>query len=103
MVTIRSDKSFAENAIKGSFSVNENKAMIYEIRRHYKDLIKLFNKSKSHLAWSQVKAHTGNHWNEKADEKAKDAADGKAQPSRDNFRNVTLVPTHELHMNSKEA
>jgi hypothetical protein len=65
-------------------------------------LIKLLNKSKTHLAWSQVKAHTGIHWNEKADEKAKDAAEGRAQPSRGNFRNVTLVPTHELHMDNEE-
>ena len=49
-----------------------------------------------------MKAHTGNQWNEKADEKAKDAADGRAQPSRGNFRNITLVPTHELHMENEE-
>ena len=90
LVVIRSDSTYAENAVRGRTRPNENRQMVYEIRRHYADLKQRLQALNIHLAWSHVSAHVGKRWNEFADNTAKEGANGTRPVSRSSFRNHLL-------------
>jgi ribonuclease HI len=90
LVVIRSDSTYAENAVRGRTRPNENRLMVYEIRRHYADLQQRLRALNIHLAWSHVSAHVGKRWNEFADNTAKEGANGTRPVSRSSFRNPQL-------------
>ena len=100
LVVIRSDSTYAEDAIRGRTQANENRRMVYEIRRHYADLLHRLQMLNIHFAWSHVSAHVGKRWNEFADNTAKEGAMGSHPTSRSTFRNAHLggplvVPSDE--------
>ena len=100
LVVIRSDSTYAEDAIRGRTQANENRRMVYEIRRHYADLLHRLQMLNIHFAWSHVSAHVGKRWNEFADNTAKEGAMGTHPTSRSTFRNAHLggplvVPSDE--------
>ena len=90
LVVIRSDSTYAENAIRGRTSVKENRQMVFEIRRLYADLKLRLQALHIHFAWSHVSAHVGKRWNEFADRLAKEGAAGSHATSRSSFRNPQL-------------
>ena len=90
LVVIRSDSTYAEDAIRGRTQANENRRMVYEIRRHYADLKRRLEALNIHFAWSHVSAHVGKRWNEFADNIAKEGAMGTRVTSRSSFRNPQL-------------
>ena len=84
-VSIRYDSEYAAKSIQGLFNGDKNKDLINTIRKVYNSLINAIETAKdrsegsgSHqhrrrvvvMNWTKVKAHSGDRWNERADQLA---------------------------------
>ena len=78
-VSIRYDSEYAAKSIQGLFNGDKNKDLINTIRKVYNSLINATETAKgSHqrrrrvvvMNWTKVKAHSGDRWNERADQLA---------------------------------
>ena len=85
---IRYDSAYAANAIRGNTRANENKDMIFEIRRHYQCLLERLKELNIRFGWSHVPAHSSFRWNDQVDALSKDAAQGKVVSTWSVFRNL---------------
>ena len=66
-IVIRYDSAYAANAIRGTTRANENKDMIFEIRRHYQCLLERLKELNIRFGWSHVPAHSSFRWNDQVD------------------------------------
>lgn len=85
---IMSDSHYAAKSITGEFQGKKNKALIMKIRSHYDQLLKLGNangdrKLSLQLSIEHVRGHSGNVWNDRADELAGLGAAGRTNVIED--------------------
>ena len=73
-VTFYVDSMVALRAAQGAWRLKSNKTLAQTVRNRFRLLENMCNIS---MRW--IKAHKGNHWNEKADELARHGADGLDQ------------------------